>query len=130
LGFADLAALSALVRNPKNRGALLRPLVGRGIPQSPQERCGRRGQSAREAGQLEKQSRIESLVAVLAVVAARLLNLKLLARPSKDNGPIVICCEPSHGSEDSSVGAVMVSRGGKTSGGVGNGSCGWPKELN
>jgi hypothetical protein len=37
-----------------------------------------------EASQLEKQSRIESLVAVLAVVAVRLLNLKLLARAQPD----------------------------------------------
>jgi len=37
-----------------------------------------------EASQLEKQHRIESLVAVLAVVAVRLLNLKLLARAHPD----------------------------------------------
>lgn len=37
-----------------------------------------------EASQMEKQHRIESLAAVLAVVAVRLLNLKLLARAQPD----------------------------------------------
>lgn len=37
-----------------------------------------------EASQMEKQYRIESLVAVLAIVAVRLLNLKFLARAQPD----------------------------------------------
>jgi len=37
-----------------------------------------------EQSQLEQQSRIESLIAVLAVVAVRLLNLKFLARAKPD----------------------------------------------